>query len=112
MLRVLALHVDFRAQGVRWPLRDDDRVEVWDDRTHVLLFTMRGELLKALLRHHLDALTLQAVLRQDVERKPPTKIEEPHLYARVEDTESEFLTPEEITAQREALRAKRKRRKQ
>jgi hypothetical protein len=71
---VLALRVCYRSQGVRWPLRDDDLVEVWDARAHTLYFVITGELLKTLLRHHLDALSVQAMLKQQMEATEPGKI--------------------------------------
>jgi hypothetical protein len=74
----IALHVVFRAAGVKWPLRDDDRVEVWSARSNELLFVITGELLKALLRHHLDALAVQSLMAREMERlEPPKRGQEP-----------------------------------
>lgn len=74
----LSLHVIFRSQGIKWPLRDHDKVEVWDAQSHVLYFTITGELLKTLLRHHLDALAVQALMRNQLDATYAPKIgEEP-----------------------------------
>lgn len=74
----LSLHVVFRSQGIKWPLRDWDRIEVRDAGTHVLYFEITGELLKTLLRHHLDGLAVQALMKERLEGTFQPKIgEEP-----------------------------------
>lgn len=74
----IALHVVFRAAGIKWPLRDDDKIEVWGARTNELLFVITGELLKTLLRHHLDALAVQSMMARELERlEPPKRGDEP-----------------------------------
>jgi hypothetical protein len=66
---VIALSVLFRSQGIQWPLKPDDRVFVYDGRTHDLLFVTTGELLITLLRHRLDDIAVQALVRDEMEHK-------------------------------------------
>jgi hypothetical protein len=54
---MLSLHISFRALGLRWPLRDQDDVEVWTS-DHILVATVSGELIRNLVQHHLAAAML------------------------------------------------------
>src|SRR3990167_10619009 len=58
------LHVHFRAQGVRWPLRSSDIVEVWDGQTQV--GAVSGETIRRLLEQHLATAALQAVVATEM----------------------------------------------
>jgi len=95
---MLVLQFRFRTSSMRWQLDDDDIVEVWDGAAHEHLLTVKGELLKTLLRHHLDALAITALLKLYTERKPAAKM-------------AEAPMPETAPidrARREVLRARRK----
>jgi hypothetical protein len=69
----LSLQIEFRGR-FRLPLQDWDIVEVWDMRCHTLYFTISGELLKTLLRHHLDGLAMQALMQQQMDKAFQPKI--------------------------------------
>jgi hypothetical protein len=66
---MLALHINFRTLGLRWPLRDQDDVEVWTS-DHILVATLSGELIRNLVQHHLAAAMLGREMDACI-RKPP-----------------------------------------
>jgi hypothetical protein len=68
-MSALALHICFRERGFRWPLRDDDAIEVWS-AGHALVVTLSG----ALIRHLVELHVAGAVVGQEMQalvRKPP-----------------------------------------
>jgi len=64
----IALHVNFRGHGLRWPLKDDYEVEVWTTG-HELLATLPGRVIRHLVEHHLAGAALQGEIVSRV-RKP------------------------------------------
>ena len=73
--RSLALHICFREQGFRWPLRDDYDVEVWTVG-HELVATLSGRLIRQLVELHLAGAALQGEVISRL-RKPPAIMARP-----------------------------------
>jgi hypothetical protein len=65
----LSLHVHFRNQGLKWPLRDEDDVQVWT-LGHVLMATLSGRLIRQLVELHLAGAAVQAEVGVALRRRP------------------------------------------
>lgn len=72
---MLSLYVSCKSQGVRWPLHDEDEVEVWAASGSALVFVISGAVMGALVQQYLDALALKASRRHEVEPAPPRESE-------------------------------------
>jgi hypothetical protein len=57
---MLSLYITSRAEGLRWALRDDDEVAVWNADGSRLVFVIAGAVVRALVQHHLDGLAAAA----------------------------------------------------
>ena len=68
---MLALHICFRHLGIRWPLRDQDDVEVWTIG-HQLIATVPGRLIRHLIELHLGSAAIQGEMQTLV--RPPVKM--------------------------------------
>jgi hypothetical protein len=74
-MSALALHIRFRERGFRWPLRDDDAIEVWSSG-HALIVTLSG----AFMRHLVELHVAGAVVGQELQalvRKPAAILPSP-----------------------------------
>lgn len=79
MAESVALHVCFR-NGFRWPLRDEDEVQVWTV-AHQLVATLPARLIRHLVELHLAGAALQSqtgeLLRRPPVRLPPRIVAKP-----------------------------------
>lgn len=89
-----SLHIVFRHQGFKWPLRDDDTIQVWTDG-HELVTTVPARVIRHLVELHLANAAVQDEFRGCV--RPPVKMA------------SRTLRP--FDAQRAAFRVQRRSRK-
>lgn len=64
----LHLKVRFLTIGWRWPLRDEDQIEVWDGQTHECLGAISGAMIRHLVAHHLSSAQLQQAFTRDLTR--------------------------------------------
>jgi hypothetical protein len=73
----LGLHICFRAQGFKWPLRDDDDVQVWT-AGHELVATLPARVIRHLVELHLAGAAMQdeigGLLRRPPGRPPARAI--------------------------------------
>lgn len=98
---VITLRVLYRSRGIQLAIQDDDRVEIWNGPNDEPYFTVTGAFLKMLVIHHLDGLTMQAVIRGAIDAGTVERfIEMPKKEAHPVDSN-----------QRGQLRARRKSRK-
>ena len=67
----LGLHIVFRQQGLKWPLRDDDHVEVWTDG-HELVATVPIHVIRHMVELHLAQATIQYEVNDLM--RPPVKM--------------------------------------
>lgn len=65
----LVLVCVFRSQGVRWPLRPGDTVEVWNDK-HEHLGELAADLVLDLIAHHFHGLSLTELMRRATKQEP------------------------------------------
>ena len=72
MAAPLSLHICFRAQGFRWPLRDDDDVQVWT-ASHQLVATLPARVVRHLVELHLAGAAMQHEIG-DLLRRPPVRL--------------------------------------
>jgi hypothetical protein len=106
---VIALTIFFRSQGIQWPLRNEDVIYVRHARTRELLFVTTGELLMTLLRHRMDEVALQTLVRLEMEHRDPAALGVdigPTTYLQDKDDQ-----PPTTRDQRQTLRDQRRRRK-
>jgi len=68
---MLALHICFRHLGIRWPLHEQDDVEVWTI-DHKLIATLPGRLMRHLVELHLGSAVIQGEIQALV--RPPVKM--------------------------------------
>ena len=66
-LRVTRLRVKFRSQGVQWPLRENDGIEV--ETADGSVGALSGEAIRHLIQHHLANAALQAYIVEDLRQQ-------------------------------------------
>ena len=103
VLTRLELRIFFRSQGVRWPLRPSDDVEVWDG--DALLGYVTGDTLASLLKHHMLTALMQANISRQMAQPRRHDPLPPEVYAPA------HLPPQLALGRRDALRARRRSRK-
>jgi hypothetical protein len=68
---MLALHINFRPHGFRWPLPDEAEVEVWSPQSE-LVATLSGRLIRQLVELHLAGVAITGhIAACVVVKKPP-----------------------------------------
>ena len=81
----VTLHICFRDQGIRWPLRDDYDVQVWT-AGHALVATLSGRLIRQLVELHLAGavigLEMQSRVRKPLAILPPRELREQRRHQR------------------------------
>ena len=71
MCPVLPRHVELRVafrSGLRWPLRENDSIEVW--RGNELLGSLSGETVRHLIQHHITEFEVHKEISRDMTGTP------------------------------------------